>query len=279
MSHRTLTLGMAALAALVLATGESSAQRYYYGQPVYHGAVVHSSVVSAPAPCTKTSGGAPSAADLLKNCHCDNHPDECNCECKKCLDCTITLPPNCCASDCTTTPIAFEILGEVPKINRDTDCYVRTIKFQAPTQVPQIVCETKTCVEIDKKKVECLEDCEFEVCVPVNKCCEQTVRCELTKKVMNIEAKLRDNGTWDIYVVNANPGSPLHAGGMPRVWVLYHCLSLEKLQSNFPGQSFAEAAPGKRAKRQIAGRQDTKSTRVTATVGASSAKKAEAKAS
>ncbi|QDT70558.1 hypothetical protein MalM25_35070 [Planctomycetes bacterium MalM25] len=241
MPARTLALGLAAIVVASLASGESLAQRYYYGQPVYHSAVVHSSVVATPAPCSKPTGGAPSASDLLKNCHCDNHPDECNCECKKCLDCIITLPLNCCASDCTTTPIKCDILGKVPRIDRDTDCYVRTIKFQGLTKVPQIVCETKTCVEIDKKKVECLEDCEFEVCVPVNKCCEQTVRCELTNKLMNIEAKLRDNGTWDIYVVNANPGSPQHAGGMPRVWVLYHCLSLNKLQSTFPGQSFAKA--------------------------------------
>lgn len=236
MSTRNI-LGGALLAAAcgVLSAGEAVAQVYYY-RTVPSEVVVSSTVVASN--CTTPTPTKPS-----DDCHCGpSTPGTDACECKSCLDCKITLPTNCCKTSGTTRPIKNKILGTIPKRSRNISCYDFEIDFEWETDVPQVVCETQKCVGIDKMLVNCMPDCNFEVCVPVVECCDKVEKCELTKKRMKMKAKHRRNGTWDIYVINnADENSPFHAGGMPEVWLTHHCLDPEQLQREFPGQSFAAA--------------------------------------
>jgi hypothetical protein len=66
---------------------------------------------------------------------------------------------------------------------------------------------------------------------------------------MRLQAKKRDSGQWDIYVLNdVNPGSAYHAGGMPKVWLVYHCITAEAVRKAFPDVTVANNEPAKDVK-------------------------------
>ena len=163
--------------------------------------------------------------------HCGHSP--CNCDCNHCLDCEIRLSHHCDRRTCSKTPIPFNIIGHIPKINEETNCYVTKIDFQAPTKVPYVICKTHRCVEIGKRAITCLPGCTFSLCVPIAECCETVLTCELRDKMMKLRAWKRDNGSYDVYVLNEASGA-FSAGGMPEKWLVMHCASKAQVESKFP---------------------------------------------
>ncbi|EMI22057.1 hypothetical protein RMSM_01016 [Rhodopirellula maiorica SM1] len=134
---------------------------------------------------------------------------------------------------CSKTPIHLKIIGRIPRINEETNCYVTKIDFQAPTKVPYVISKTHKCVEIGKRAITCLPGCTFSLCVPINECCESVLTCELRNKTMNLRAWKRDNGTYDVYVLNEASGA-FSAGGMPEKWLVMHCATKSQVESKFP---------------------------------------------
>ncbi|WP_345688000.1 hypothetical protein [Novipirellula caenicola] len=134
---------------------------------------------------------------------------------------------------CSKTPIHVKIIGRIPRIDEETNCYVTKIDFQAPTKVPYVISKTHRCVEIGKRAITCLPGCTFSLCVPINECCENVLTCELRNKTMNLRAWKRNNGTYDVYVLNQASG-PFSAGGMPEKWLVMHCATKSQVESKFP---------------------------------------------
>lgn len=214
------------LLCLASAGGTCSAQ----GTVIYSGEVVYQSapytVVQSPTVVVHSKPNDPCNV-------CNSTQKPCNCNCKLCYDCEIKLPPNCCKTNCTTTPVNLQVYGSIDVLNEDLDCYVKRYEFEALTKVPYIVCQTKKCVEVSKKSYECIPGCSFQLCVPINECHEKTVKCDLRDKRMKLVAYLRDTGTYDVYVIN-EPSGQYHAGGMPEKWIVLHCASQTQVRAKFP---------------------------------------------
>lgn len=229
---------------VIVASPIAMAQTYYRQRVVYPSQ--NYTVVTPAAPA------APAAQPCSKPTDPCNTPSNkpCNCECKVCLDCEIKLPDNCCKKECTPKPLHVEVLGKIPTVHENTNCYVHVVPFEYEVKVPTIVCWTRTCTEISKRSFECIPGCSFELCVPINECEEKVVKCELRKRKMKLEAKKRDNGLWDVYVYNdSDYASPYHAGGMPKVWLTLHCATLDKVKATYPEIAIAstEAKAGESA--------------------------------
>lgn len=220
---------------LVIAVAPIASAQTYYRQRVVH-PTQNYTVVTPSAPV------APAAQPCSKPTDPCNTPSNkpCNCECKVCLDCEIKLPDNCCKKECTPKPLYVEVLGKIPTVHENTNCYVHVVPFEYEVKVPTIVCWTRTCTEISKRSFECIPGCSFELCVPINECEEKVVKCELRNRKMRLEAKKRDNGLWDVYVLNdVDPASAYHAGGMPKIWLTLHCATLDKVKATYPNVTIA----------------------------------------
>ena len=136
------------------------------------------------------------------------------------------------------------MLGTIPKLVYTEDCYEREVQFNAETKVPEIHCATKTCIKIGTKTFECVPGCTFSLCIPTAQCEEETVECKLVPRMMQMAAKIRRDGTVDVYVINnSDTTAPNHAGGMPEQWIVMHCATKEQVRSKFPSATRPDGSP------------------------------------
>ena len=217
-------------------TPNLSAQTYAFPQPVIGTPVVPPQIMVNQIPMTTGSACTPQTCAPS----CGFPAGDCNCK-----QCNKNCEPRLCSPFCRTLlkrdkrPLSCEIVGKIPLHRSEGNC--RSLYFEGvvTTKVPQVHCTNNVCVEIGTKLIKCLENCFFEVCIPVAECCESAKECKLVDKPMKVRVYKREDprfGTvFDVHVINdVDPASNFHAGGMPKEWVILSCATIDQLKSKCP---------------------------------------------
>jgi len=157
---------------------------------------------------------------------CSSPSSDCKAECLDCLPKLIHLG-NCPGSlDCK--PINSVPQGTIDKDSREIPFYKYKIPFEASINIPAIEEQKREIIKFKKIKLNFV-CCELEICVPCECCVETKTVCVEKLKKVKLEARIRQDGRIDFYVLGVS--------GFPPEWIYLMCVSLadanERFKMNF----------------------------------------------
>src|SRR5262249_8319389 len=116
-----------------------------------------------------------------------------------------------CTGKTTCTPIKDPVIGDIDTITVTEKFYVRVVEGAAKVPVAVLVKREVEEVKFCKLTLD-FHCCSITVCVPKETCVTTEKKCELRRKEVKLEARVRRTGGVDVVAIGVN--------GMPQQWVL-----------------------------------------------------------
>jgi hypothetical protein len=183
----------------------------------------------APAPQPDSFAVPPGGSPIPDQCEgCTGTPDTPPHNCTPVVAPKPHPDPSCMTKECKPIKIVMNG-GDLPRINGNN--YPACVEKRPATgtvKVPTEICDTHQTIEIGHRTFES-KCCKFTVCVPVQECCVEKVRCGLHPRHSRLELCIKPDGRIDVYV--------LDVPGMPRGWVSLHNATKEQVMREIPDLS------------------------------------------